>query len=316
MARLGTIEPGEQQQVADDPFDAGLVGEHVLRRGRPISEVGPDQRSFQLHAHRRQWAAQLVRCVGSELALPRRRGREAVEQIVHRRAEADDLLGARRHAHSPPAAVGADRLQLGAHRLDRAERRAHAPPGDRPDEEDHQRQDGGEAHRPDGDGMVRRFEAGRDVHLERTIGPDRVDGDESEPAGRTTRQLVDRHAAIAIARQVAEACPGQRRRARGDDGAVDVDDLGDGEAIAGHQRSVDLRGLGHQPGDVLGAALGEILASLLDRRVEDGEQQSRQRGERDRDDHDGDRRHASAQRPQRPAPPDRGERDHAGAAMR
>ena len=272
---------------------------------------------LQLDAHRGQRAAELVGCVGGELALALGGRSEPVEQLVHRRAEADHLVRARRHPHSAPTISRADRRQLGAHRLDGAEGPPHAPPRDRPHEDDDERQHGDEADGPHLDGVVGRLEACRHVHLERPSGLSAATATTRwRPAGPAGSRSTVTPRSPSAPWQFGEPHRCQRRGAGRDDAAVGGDDLGHGVAVSGDQRRVLEGCVGDEPGDVLGASFGKVLAAVLDRRVEHEQQRGGQRGEGGRHDDDRHRRHPSAHRAQRPPPADGREPLHAGTAIR
>ena len=142
------VEPGEREQVLDQPLDPPHLGHrHAPRPAAPPRRVGLllAGEDFELAADRGQRAAQLVRGVGDELALPGEGVVEAVEHVVERLGEGRelgrggrarfepwrqvpgvDLAGGRRE---PPQRRGGARGQEVAGEERRDERRPRRPGG-------------------------------------------------------------------------------------------------------------------------------------------------------------------------------------------
>ena len=106
-----------------------VLGEHAPRDRRPVGARSATQRDLELRADRRDRAAQLVRRVRDELALPRRGLLEPVEHRVHRVGRA-----ARPRRRSPARARGGGSCEpviaAASARidLDRSERAPGEPP--------------------------------------------------------------------------------------------------------------------------------------------------------------------------------------------
>ena len=86
------VEAGEQQQVLRQPGEPQHVGVHVARRRLPVLPLGMVERHLELGPDRRDRAAQLVRGVGDQGALPLLRGGQPVQHVVEGQRQRPHLV--------------------------------------------------------------------------------------------------------------------------------------------------------------------------------------------------------------------------------
>ena len=137
--RAALVEAGELEEVVDERAEALVLGEQPRRELRPVGVLRIAERNFEIGAHRRDRAPQLVGRVRHELALAGRRGLEPVEHLVHRLGQPADLVPPARHRYAAMHRRATDRQHLGADRLDRAQRAPGDHPRERADEEREER---------------------------------------------------------------------------------------------------------------------------------------------------------------------------------
>ncbi len=141
------VEPGEHEQALHQPRHPDDLGAEVLRRLRVLAEV---LGHVELGEHRGKRAAQLMRCVGHERALPCPRGAEPVEHGVQRQGEVVDLVARLRHREPVVLAGIGDALRRRPQLLDGSERGRDHARGDQgqDDEQERVRREQGPAQHP------------------------------------------------------------------------------------------------------------------------------------------------------------------------
>ena len=202
----GVVEPGEQQQVVDEPAHPGGVLEDVVGRGPPVA---PPSRRARLRAgqpghldgraDRGQRAAQLVRGVRDERPLPRAAASSRASmplRVTARRRISSSAAGSGRVPAPPAGAEGGARVA--GEGLHRPERGSDEPPAE-------QRRAGHEHEAHDDHRLLDHDDAALDVR----------DGSGHEDGLRAVRSRPDADHAQDVARRPAGGRRARRRRRPG-----------------------------------------------------------------------------------------------------
>jgi hypothetical protein len=147
-ARRPGVEPGEQQQVVDEPRHAQHLVQRRRQRRLGPRGIGVDEGHLERGADGGQRAAQLVRRVGDEGPLPGPARLEPVQHAVQRLGQPAHLVLRRRHRQAPRRVGGRHRLRAAAQLLDRSQRAPDGEPHAGGRRQQQQRQ-AGEQRRPD-----------------------------------------------------------------------------------------------------------------------------------------------------------------------
>ncbi len=169
--RAVVVQPGQQQQVVHQAAEPSHVDEHVVRRLRPGRHLGVRLRDLELGPDRRQRAAQLVRRVRDEGALPGATGRQPVQHVVQGLGQPGHLVAGRRHRQPCPGACLGDVADTSTQRGDRLQCRADQEPAGHREASDEQRHPD-QQHQP------------HDVHAAGRLGSRHRDEDRAPVRGR------------------------------------------------------------------------------------------------------------------------------------
>ena len=116
------VEPGQFQQIIDEPFEFNRIVEHRLMRFDHPELPSPRSVDLQPGPHSGQRAAQFMGGIGDEPLLELSRGIEPIEHSVHRGGQAGDLVVPGRGWHAPVELRPIDRISLSPDDFDGSQR--------------------------------------------------------------------------------------------------------------------------------------------------------------------------------------------------